>query len=107
MNTTGLFHRPAAITNQSTTVGFLEFGPNNVYENVTTGGVINTFPDGRQQMAFFIEAGNFSTTSAVLNHMWVQWGYRGLYPGYRRINLGTQGELFPERAVVPSGRLLL
>lgn len=92
MNTTGLFHRPSVITNDSTTVPFLQFGTNGNYTNVTTAGVINTFPDGREQMAFFIEAGNFSTTSTVLDHIWVQWGYRGLYPGYRRINLGTQGE---------------
>lgn len=42
-------------------------------------------------MAYFIGAGNFSETSTLLNHVWVQWGYRGLYQGYRRINLQTQG----------------
>lgn len=45
-------------------------------------------------MAFFMEVGNWSTTSTYFNHAWVQWGYRGLVQGFRRVNLGSQGEFW-------------
>ncbi|KAK4981103.1 hypothetical protein LTR28_005928 [Elasticomyces elasticus] len=100
MDTTGLFHRPSVVINDTTTTAFFEFGTSTNYTNVTTAGVINAFPDGREQMAFFIEGGNFSETSTVLNHMWIQWAYRGLYPGFRRINLQTQvDDLFLQTAM--------
>lgn len=55
-------------------------------------GVINHFDDGRDQMAVFVAPGNWSTTTAYLNHAWVQWGYRGLYQGFRRVYLSSQSE---------------
>ncbi|KAK5011639.1 hypothetical protein LTR28_010810 [Elasticomyces elasticus] len=106
MNTTGLFHRPSVIINETTTTAFIEFGTSTNYTNVTTAGVINAFPDGREQMAFFIEGGNFSETSTVLNHVWIQWAYRGLYPGFRRINLQTQvDDLFLQTAMYTDNSL--
>jgi hypothetical protein len=85
-------HRLAALVpgNSSTTTPILEFMPNERFENRSVGGVINTFPDGREQMAFFIGFGNWSITSQYLGHAYVHWGYRGLYQGFRRLVLGTQ-----------------
>jgi hypothetical protein len=91
MGTVGLFHYPATIpeVNTSTTEAFLMFQSNQNYTDQTVGGVINRF-DGREQMAIFMDAGNWSETTSYLNHAWVQWGTRGLYQGYRRVYLSTQ-----------------
>jgi hypothetical protein len=42
-------------------------------------------------MAFFLGwATDWSPTSSYLQHAWITWLTRGLYAGYRRINLNTQ-----------------
>ncbi|KAK6518147.1 hypothetical protein TWF506_005307 [Arthrobotrys conoides] len=89
---TGLYHVPSKITdtNLTQTTAFLEFGPNAQYADTTIGGVINTFPDGRSQMAFFTSFATWSPTSAYLNHIWIHWATHGLYDGYRRVLLSTQ-----------------
>ena len=89
----GLYHYPAFIldANISTTTAFANFQPSQNVANTTVAGVINRF-DSREQMAFFVETGNWSVTSAYLNHAWVQWGTRQMYQGLRRIYLGTQGK---------------
>lgn len=94
MGTAGLYHYPASIldANSSTTEAFVMFQPNQNVTKQTVAGVINRF-DGREQMAMFMNTGNWSSTCTYLSHAWIQWGTRGLYQGYRRINLGTQGEI--------------
>lgn len=94
LGTVGLYHYTTNIleANSSTTIPFINFQANSVVNSTTVAGVINLM-DTREQMAFFVDVGNWSTTSTVLGHMWVQWGYRGLYQGYRRIHVQTQGML--------------
>lgn len=99
LNASGLYHYPTSVTNDSTTIAFLRFGPHPDFPESSIAGVINKFQDGREQMAFFIDAANFSATSTLLNHVWVQWGYRGLYSGYRRLNLQTQGQQRPRTII--------
>ncbi|KAK6348079.1 hypothetical protein TWF718_005897 [Orbilia javanica] len=92
LSLSGLYHVPSKITdtNLTQTTAFLEFGPNVQYADTTVGGVINTFPDGRSQMAFFCSFGTWSPTSSYLNHIWIHWATHGLYDGYRRVLLSTQ-----------------
>lgn len=54
-------------------------------------------------MAFFIPfATDWSPTSNYLQHAWITWITRGLYSGYRRINLNTQiDDMFLETAIYP------
>lgn len=91
LSTVGLYHYGASIldANKTNTIPFVELAANSVIPNKTVAGVINLMDD-REQMAIFLDVGNWSTTSTMLGHMWVQWGYRGLYQGYRRINVQTQ-----------------
>lgn len=93
MGTVGLYHFTASVLpeNATNTIPFINYKPNSVIPNTTVAGVINLMDD-REQMATFIDVGNWSTTSTMIGHMWIQWGYRGMYQGYRRINLGTQGK---------------
>ncbi|PGH09663.1 hypothetical protein AJ79_05629 [Helicocarpus griseus UAMH5409] len=90
MSTVGLWHTPAQITNTTTTKQIAKFAANDQFGE-SVAGVINTFDDGRQQMVFFISwATNWSATSNFLQHAWIAWVTRGLYPGYRRSYLSTQ-----------------
>ncbi|EPS38101.1 hypothetical protein H072_8138 [Dactylellina haptotyla CBS 200.50] len=92
LSMTGLYHVPSKITDTNTTqtTEFLQFSPNIAYSGTTTGGVINTYPDGRSQMVFFLSFGTWSPTSAYLNHIWIHWATHGLYDGYRRALLSSQ-----------------
>ncbi|KAN0102256.1 hypothetical protein V8E51_012766 [Hyaloscypha variabilis] len=92
LSTTGLWHYPANITDSTIAIEFAQFAPaaSSGYPNFSTAGVINNI-DGRQQMVFFINfASDWSYTSVLLQHAWISWLTRGLYAGYRRINLNTQ-----------------
>ncbi|XHG09471.1 hypothetical protein AWENTII_012527 [Aspergillus wentii] len=87
VSTEGLWHYPATITNTTTTKEIAQFAGTS---GSNTAAVINNF-DGRQQMAFFIGFDTtWSATSNYLQHAWITWLTRGLYAGYRRVNLNTQ-----------------
>ncbi|KAL3422761.1 hypothetical protein PVAG01_06917 [Phlyctema vagabunda] len=106
LSTVGLFHNPAKIleNSTSTTTAVAEFDTNGQFDTKTVAGVINKFPDGREQMAFFLNVGNWSEASTVLGHAWINWGYRGTIQGYRRIYLGTQvDDLFLQTLIYNTG----
>jgi hypothetical protein len=89
VSTTGLWHYPAVIVNSTTTKPIATFAPNTLFANETVAAVINNF-DGREQMAFFLAFDTtWSATSTYLQHAWITWITRGLYAGYRRVNLNT------------------
>lgn len=87
----GLWHYPASISDANTTSSFLQFDPVASFPSSSVGGVINQFSDGREQMAFFTSFGTWSLTSTYLSHIWIHWGTRGVYPGFRRVKLLAQG----------------
>lgn len=90
ISTLGLYHYGATVADTATTTEIAQFAPNSQLTTRTTAAVINNF-SGRQQMAFFIGwATQFSPTSNVLQHAYITWLTRGLYAGYRRVNLNTQ-----------------
>ncbi|KAJ1550765.1 hypothetical protein HK096_005156, partial [Nowakowskiella sp. JEL0078] len=60
------------------------------FQTDTVGGVLISHEDGREEMAFFLAFGSFSTTSILLGHLWIAWGTRGLYIGTRQIYLTAQ-----------------
>ena len=90
VSTEGLWHYPATISNATSTKQIAAFAANSVVSSDTVAAVINDF-DGRQQMAFFISFDTtWSATSNYLQHAWITWITRGLYAGYRRVNMNTQ-----------------
>ncbi|TVY39443.1 hypothetical protein LSUB1_G004310 [Lachnellula subtilissima] len=90
VSTQGLYHYPATITNSSIATEFIQFAPAAGFSTTSTAGVINNI-GGRQQMVFFIgSATDWSATSNLIQHAWIHWATRGLYTGYRRVNLNTQ-----------------
>ncbi|OXV06008.1 hypothetical protein Egran_06224, partial [Elaphomyces granulatus] len=90
VSTIGLWHYPASITNTTTTKEIAQFAANSQFNSTTTAGVINNF-GGREQMVFFTSMDTkWSSTSTFIQHAWVHWLTRGLYAGYRRVNINTQ-----------------
>lgn len=100
MSTLGIYHYPATIVDSTIATAFAQFGPTTGYESTSTAGVINNI-NGRQQMVFFMSfATDWCPTSNFLQHAWIHWVTRGLYAGYRRINLGTQvDDMFLESSI--------
>ncbi|KAI8849411.1 hypothetical protein BC829DRAFT_416857 [Chytridium lagenaria] len=87
--TTGLFHIPGTIVNSSAVTPFLSFSTlGSAWPEATIAGVIYNITDGpypREQMSFFLPFGSWSSTCLIISHLWVQWGTRGTYNGFRRI----------------------
>ncbi|KAJ5965945.1 hypothetical protein N7481_012659 [Penicillium waksmanii] len=105
VSTSGLWHYPATISNTTSTKQIASFAANSVVTSDSVAAVINDF-DGRQQLAFFISFDTtWSATSNYLQHAWITWITRGLYAGYRRVNLNTQiDDMFLETDIYyPSG----
>ncbi|KAJ6132985.1 hypothetical protein N7471_008200 [Penicillium samsonianum] len=105
VSTSGLWHYPATISNTTSTKQIASFAPTTGFTTESVAGVINNF-DGRQQMAFFIGFDTtWSSTSSYLQHAWITWITRGLYAGYRRVNLNTQiDDMFLETEIYsPAG----
>lgn len=90
MSTQGLYHYITQITDPSTTWEIAQFAANSQFSSPSTAGVINNF-NGREQMAFFTTwATDWSPSSNFLQHGAITWMTRGLYAGYRRVNLNAQ-----------------
>lgn len=89
VSTQGLYHYPATVSDAATTTEIAQFAAAAGFQR-STAAVINNFA-GRQQMVFFIGwATEWSPTSNFLQHAYITWMTRGLYTGYRRVNLQTQ-----------------
>ncbi|KAJ5692219.1 hypothetical protein N7462_001642 [Penicillium macrosclerotiorum] len=90
VSTEGLWHYPATVSDTTTTKQIASFAANSVTASDSVAAVINNF-SGRQQMVFFISFDTtWSATSNYLQHAWITWITRGLYAGYRRVNMNTQ-----------------
>lgn len=90
LSTLNIWHYPAQITDPTSVKPFLKFWVNNEYAEETVAGITKVWPDGREEMDFFLAGGSNLLTSAYLGHVWFQWAYRGLFNGYRRVYLSTQ-----------------
>ncbi|KAJ5592776.1 hypothetical protein N7537_009680 [Penicillium hordei] len=106
VSTSGLWHYPATISNTTSTKQIASFAPTTGFTTESVAGVINDF-DGRQQMVFFLSFDTvWSSTSSYMQHAWITWITRGLYAGYRRVNLNTQiDDMFLETEIYsPAGK---
>jgi len=54
------------------------------------GAAIIKYDNGREVMSFFFSLGSWSTTGVLLSHIWVTWGTRSLYSGFRRVYFTPQ-----------------
>lgn len=90
MSTQGLYHYITQIVDSTTTWEIAQFAANSQFSTPSTAAVINRF-NGREQMVFFTTwATDWSPTSNYLQHAAITWLTRGLYAGFRRVNLNAQ-----------------
>jgi len=83
LNVNGIYHTRVKIVDTSTTTPFL------YYEDKGNKGpvaaTITKYPDGREKMSFYFDFANWSQTCIILNHLWLTWGTRSLFNGFRRV----------------------
>ncbi|KAJ3329733.1 hypothetical protein HDU76_007252 [Blyttiomyces sp. JEL0837] len=107
IGTTGLYHYPCNITNPTIAKPVLLFdtlAPN--WPSQTVAAAVIT-QGTRQQLSFYLPFAWWSTSSMVLSHIWVQWGTRGLYQGYRRISWSAHvDDLFLTSTVAGDGGMV-
>jgi len=78
-----IYYTRVKIINTSTTHPFLYYS-----EDGNKGAVaatISKFENGREEMSFFFSFGTWSQTCIILNHLWLTWGTRSLFNGFRRV----------------------
>ena len=104
----GLWHFPGKITNSSIATSVLSFLPAGTYRTETVAAALIKM-NGRQQLSFYFEAGTWSSTTMLFGHMWVGWGSKGFYSGYRRVAFSSHvDDLFlytPTNESLPDFRL--
>jgi hypothetical protein len=90
-STSGLWHTPCVIKNSSIAKPVLNFLPDTTgtFKSETVAAALISM-NGRQQLSFYFSAATWSTTTMLFGHMWLAWGTRGLYSGFRRIAFSTQ-----------------
>ncbi len=83
LSSIGLYHYPAEVFDYSITTPI-------VLSSAGIIATINNKSDGRQMMHFYTPFGSWSFTSSTLSHLVVNWGFKNIIPGYRRISLNLQ-----------------
>ncbi|KAJ3317490.1 hypothetical protein HDU76_001160, partial [Blyttiomyces sp. JEL0837] len=86
VSSAGLYHYPATITNPSLAKPILYFEPLQPNWPTQTVAAALITVGSRQQLSFYFPFAWWSTSSMILSHIWVAWGTRGVYQGYRRIS---------------------
>jgi len=86
LDTLGLYHTPMSIKNATVEVKpILYFEKNNVYPENTIAALYMKLNDGRERLSFYFGFGDWSLNCIILNHIWINWGSRGIYNGFRRV----------------------
>jgi hypothetical protein len=81
---TGMFYFPGSLI-----AGQKAATPIMMYTSTTVAAAVINMPS-YLQLSFYLPFGYWSINSVLLNHVWFNWGTRGLYQGYRRISFSTQ-----------------
>ncbi|OUM68760.1 Non-catalytic module family DOC2 [Piromyces sp. E2] len=79
----GIYHTRVKITNTKTTKPMLYYDDNG--KRGAVAATVAKYDNGREVMSFFFELGSWHQSSAIMNHLWLNWGTRSLYNGFRRV----------------------
>ncbi|OUM66708.1 carbohydrate-binding module family 1 protein [Piromyces sp. E2] len=83
LNVNDIYHTKVKIINEATTKPFLYYDKDDKEGNVAA--IFTKYEDGREKMSFFFGLGSWSQTSNIINHLWLTWGTRSLFNGFRRV----------------------
>ncbi|KAF2753661.1 hypothetical protein EJ05DRAFT_514619 [Pseudovirgaria hyperparasitica] len=90
ITTEQLWHTPGTIANSSIATEVAQFASAGTFKTSTTAAVVNKIGNREQLVWFMPFEAAWSVTSHILMHSWVHFLTRGIYTGFRRVNLGTQ-----------------
>jgi len=83
LNVDNIYHSRVKILDTEHTKPLLYYSDNGSKGAVAS--TITTYPNGREVLRFFFGFGSWSQSSLVLNHIWLTWGTRSLFNGFRRV----------------------
>ena len=83
LNVDNIYHTRVKIVNTANTKPFLYYSDNG--EKGPVGGIITKYDDGREEMSFFFGLGSWSQSSIIFSHLYLTWGTRSLFNGFRRV----------------------
>ncbi|ORX46921.1 hypothetical protein BCR36DRAFT_296583 [Piromyces finnis] len=83
LDVNNIYHTRIKITDESIVKPFLYYDDNG--SKGAVAATISTFPDGREKMSFYFGFGSWSQSSIILNHLWLVWGTRNIFNGFRRV----------------------
>jgi len=84
LNVNSIYHTRVKIVNEETTTPFLYYADSNG-EKGPVAAILTKYENGREIMSFFFGLGSWHQTSIILNHLWLTWGTRSLFNGFRRV----------------------
>jgi len=86
LDTLGLYHTPMSNANAKIeTKPVLYFKKDSTYKENTIAALYMKLDDGRERLSFYFGFGDWSLNCIVINHIWINWGTRGIYSGFRRV----------------------
>ncbi|OUM60468.1 hypothetical protein PIROE2DRAFT_46235, partial [Piromyces sp. E2] len=86
LDTLGLYHTPVSIAGATVEAKpILYFKKDSTYPEDTIAALYMKLPDGRERLSFYFGFGDWSLNCIILNHIWINWGTRGIYNGFRRV----------------------
>jgi len=83
LDVNGIYHSRVKIVNTNTTLPFLYYSDDG--EKSAVAATITKYEDGREKMSFYFGFGSWSQSSIMLGHLWLTWGTRSLFNGFRRV----------------------
>ncbi|OUM66707.1 hypothetical protein PIROE2DRAFT_29580, partial [Piromyces sp. E2] len=83
LNVNNIYHTRVNIVNKNITTPFLYYSDDG--KEGPVAAAITKYEDGREKMSFFFGLGTWSQSSIILNHLWLTWGTRSLFNGFRRV----------------------
>ncbi|ORX42289.1 hypothetical protein BCR36DRAFT_587301 [Piromyces finnis] len=83
INVDEIYHTRVKIINTKTTKPFLYYEDDG--KQGAVAATLAKYEDGREVMSFFFGFGSWHQSSIILNHLWLTWGTRSLFNGFRRV----------------------
>jgi len=83
LDVNNIYHTRVKIIKNETSQPFLYYS--NKGSKGPVAAILTKYNDGREVMSFFFGLGSWSKSCLVINHLWLTWGTRSIFNGFRRI----------------------
>jgi len=83
LDVNNIYRTRIKITDESLVTPFLYYADNG--SKGAVAATITHYPNGREKMSFYFGFGTWSQSSVILSHLWLVWGTRNIFNGFRRV----------------------